>query len=199
MCALYVVCKVSGKECVKNFTDIMEVSCNNYILYNINNSYLTLQHYRNQPQAASHVYRSVLLKAGAVVGGRENTAPPPVCPPTPGRMAASSTVGQDGEERGDLIMFYNNVFLSLVQEFALRFSVKKSGVESNLPPLSPLPQLRANPSSPCRKVSDSHSVFIRPLKPMNAMHISQSPNKPLSYSFSRSPAKVDLNSFRNIC
>jgi len=170
MCALYVVCKVSGKECVKNFTDIME-------------------HYRNQPQAASHVYRSVLLKAGAVVGGRENTAPPPVCPPTPGRMAASSTVGQDGEERGDLIMFYNNVFLSLVQEFALRFSVKKSGVESNLPPLSPLPQLRANPSSPCRKVSDSHSVFIRPLKPMNAMHISQSPNKPLSYSFSRSPAK----------
>jgi len=104
-------------------------------------------------------------------------------------MAASSTVGLDGEERGDLIKFYNTVYLSLVQEFALRFSVKKSGAESNLPPLSPLPQLRANPSSPCRKVSDSHSVFIRPLKPTNMVQLSQSPIKTLSYSFSRSPAK----------
>eukprot|EP00092_Neocalanus_flemingeri_P022394 GFUD01024287.1.p1 GENE.GFUD01024287.1~~GFUD01024287.1.p1 ORF type:complete len:1025 (-),score=334.13 GFUD01024287.1:159-2831(-) len=170
MCALYIVCKVSGKECEKNFTDIMK-------------------HYRNQPQAASHVYRSVLLKPSAGAVGRENTAPPTTCPPTPGRMAASSTVGHDGEERGDLIMFYNTVYLSLVQEFALRFSVKKSGLECTLPPLSPLPQLRANPSSPCRKVSDSHSVFIRPLKPTNAVSISQSPIKPLSYSFSRSPAK----------
>ena len=25
MCALYIVCKVSGKECEKNFTDIMKV------------------------------------------------------------------------------------------------------------------------------------------------------------------------------
>ena len=73
-------------------------------------------------------------------------------------MAASSTVGQDGEERGDLIMFYNTVYLPLVQEFAVRFSVKKSGLENNLPPLSPLPQFSANPSSPSRKVSDSHSV-----------------------------------------
>ena len=36
-------------------------------------------------------------------------------PPTPGRCAASSTVGEDGEERGDLIKFYNAVFLPLVQ------------------------------------------------------------------------------------
>jgi len=171
MCALYIVCKVSGKDCEKNFTDIMK-------------------HYRNQPQASSHVYRSVLIKPGlSGGGGRESSAPQTTCPPTPGRMAASSTVHQDGEERGDLIMFYNTVYISLVQEFALRFSVKKSGIESNLPPLSPLPQLRANPSSPCRKVSDSHSVFIRPLKPTNMAQISQSPIKTLSYSFSRSPAK----------
>jgi len=170
MCALYIVCKVSGKDCEKNFTDIMK-------------------HYRNQPQAASHVYRSVLIKPGSAGTGSASSAPSATCPPTPGRMAASSTVSMDGEERGDLIKFYNTVYLELVQEFALRFSVKKSGAESNLPPLSPLPQLRANPSSPCRKVSDAHSVFIRPLKPTNMVQLSQSPVKTLSYSFSRSPAK----------
>lgn len=173
MCALYIVCKVSGKDATggeKNFTDIMK-------------------HYRNQPQAASHVYRSVLLKPGTLGGEKDYDATPPTCPPTPGRMAASSTVGQDGEERGDLIKFYNSVYLPLVQDFALRFSVKRNGQETNLPPLSPLPQLRANPSSPCRKVSDLHSVFIRPLKPNNTLHMNQSPIKPLSYTFSRSPAK----------
>ena len=66
MCVLYVVCKVSlnknafsltlflpcthlqvsGKAFEKNFTDIMK-------------------HYRNQPQATSHVYRSVLLAGKA--------------------------------------------------------------------------------------------------------------------------------------
>ena len=71
-------------------------------------------------------------------------------------MAASSTVGQDEE---DLIMFYNTVYLPIVQEVAVRFSVKKTGLEYNLPPLSPLPQFSANPSCPSRKVSDSHSVL----------------------------------------
>ena len=135
------------------------------------------------------MYRSVLIKPGVGAGSEDSAAPANACPPTPGRMANTSTVGQDGEERGDLIKFYNTVYLPLVQEYALKFSVKKSGTELNLPPLSPLPQLRANASSPCRKVSDTHSVFIRPLKPNNVQSISQSPIKKLSYSFSKSPAK----------
>merc|ERR1719414_1002823 len=152
-----------------------------------------MKHYRNQPQATSHVYRSVLL-AGKASSCSPSQQSGPISqsnpPPTPGRCAASSTVGEDGEERGDLIKFYNAVFLPLVQEYALRFK-KSSSVPGSMPPLSPLPQLRANPSSPCRKVSESHSVFTRPLKPTNgaqfALH--HSPVKPLSYSFSRSPAK----------
>jgi len=177
MCVLYVVCKVSGKAFEKNFTDIMK-------------------HYRNQPQATSHVYRSVLL-AGKASSGSPTQQSGPISqsnpPPTPGRCAASSTVGEDGEERGDLIKFYNAVFLPLVQEYALRFKRSSSSSQSgvNMPPLSPLPQLRANPCSPRRKVSESHSVFTRPLKPNNGLlqglHVS--PVKPLSYSFSRSPAK----------
>ena len=46
-----------------------------------------------------------------------------------------------------------------MQEFALKFRRQAS-----LPPLSPLPVLRANPASPCRKVSESHSLYIRYLK-----------------------------------
>merc|ERR1712130_900976 len=87
MCALYIVCKVSGKECEKNFTDIMK-------------------HYRNQPQAASHVYRSVLLARKATATSPQAPLSQANPPPTPGRCAASSTVGEDGEERGDLIKFY---------------------------------------------------------------------------------------------
>jgi len=166
MCALYIVCKVSGRLAEKNFTDIMK-------------------HYRNQPQAASHVYRSVLLARGE--GMCHVTPAPTTCPPTPGRMANSSTVDSRGEERGDLIKFYNTVYRPLVQEFALRF--KRGGEASDQPPLSPLPQLRAGrQASPCRKVSESHSVFIRPLKPQPSL-FNNSPAKPLSYSFSRSPAK----------
>ena len=41
MCAIYITCKVTGKD--RTFQEIMK-------------------HYRGQPQAASHVYRSVLLK-----------------------------------------------------------------------------------------------------------------------------------------
>ena len=170
---------MSGKAFEKNFTDIMK-------------------HYRSQPQATSHVYRSVLLSCQRAEGGGSQPHSPPSNnpPPTPGKMAGVSTVGEDGEERGDLIKFYNAVFLPLVQDYALRFKKSSSvGGGGAMPPLSPLPQLRANPSSPCRKVSESHSVFVRPLKPTNgtpfglqALH--HSPVKPLSYSFSRSPAKV---------
>lgn len=66
-------------------------------------------------------------------------------------MAASSTVGLDGEERGDLIKFYNTVYLSLVQEFALRFSVKKSGAESNLPPPLSLATVESQPLLPLQE------------------------------------------------
>ena len=171
-----------------------------------------------------------------------------VPPPTPTRMANSSTVGNDGTERGDLIMFYNtgkyfmvrqpklsygsfifsfhfstknntlwsifSVYMEKVQEFALKFRKQAS-----LPPLSPLPMLRAFPASPCRKVSENHSLYVRALKPETLATAGgpgigvggtatvigggiigasngrfTSPLKPvsLSYNFSSSPAKVPI-------
>ena len=94
-----------------------------------------------------------------------------------------------------------------LQEFSLKF---KKSRQNEAPPLSPLPKLRAHPQSPCRKISDNHSVYIRPLK-VNATdtvtYNAQSPHKPLTYSFSRSPAKVSnrtvwllrLNTISSIC
>merc|ERR1719188_379973 len=99
MCVLYLVCKIRGEH--KSFTDI-------------------LSHYRKfQPQAENHVYRSVLLTPGTGSSCKQDpdedppTAAPIQPPPTPSRMAFSSTVSKDGEVRGDLIKFFNSVFLEL--------------------------------------------------------------------------------------
>ena len=127
-----------------------------------------MKHYRNQPQAASHVYRSVLLHPKGSVetskpekSGEENSQPQKLSPPpTPTRPAATSTV-VDGEERGDLIKFYNIIFMDKLQTFALRF--KRSRAATDAPPLSPLPKLRAHPQSPCRKISDMHPVSGGPI------------------------------------
>ena len=170
MCSLYIVCKVVGQD--RNFTDVM-------------------RQYKTQPQAASHVYRSVLLgpkSDSAAPDKKEGKSDPSKPPPTPTKAANASTVA-DGEERGDLIKFYNDVFMHRLQEFGLKF---KRSRQAEAPPLSPLPKLRVTPQSPCRKVSENHSVFIRPLKqaPSDVVTFNpSSPHKPLSYSFSRSPAK----------
>ena len=71
-----------------------------------------MRHYRSQPQAASHVYRSVLLKP--VSAGQElasTAGNEPAKPQSPSKMAETSTVGTDGVERGDLIKFYNTGLL----------------------------------------------------------------------------------------
>jgi len=56
-----------------------------------------------------------------------------------------------------------------------------------------MPKMKNHPPpSPIRKVSDSHPVYIRPLKvnPQDEVVFQpKSPHRPLCYSFSRSPAK----------
>ncbi len=182
MCSLYIVCKVVQREMA--FADI-------------------LKQYKTQPQAASHVYRSVLLgqrsggEATAATTKDKSSGGSLNPPPTPSRMSNTSTV-MDGEERGNLIMFYNKIFMERLQKFCVKF--KSSTAQAEAPPLSPLPKLRVTPQSPCRKVSENHSVFIRPLKQTPGDVVSynpSSPHKPLSYSFSRSPAK-DLKAINEL-
>jgi hypothetical protein len=202
MCSVYIICKVAQSE--KTFTEIMRC-------------------YRLQPQAQSHIYRSVLCSkhrqgCGSSSNGTSTTSSPvpsdtdargedpkdgirssstlpitqpPSAPPTPTHLAGTGS-SYESEDRGDLIHFYNTIYVLRVKGFALKFS-GNGGQSENLT-LSPLPIPKNQPMSPYRRVSDKHAVFIRSLEPKV---VPSSPTQPLSYCFSRSPAK-DLRAINNM-
>ncbi|XP_073328313.1 retinoblastoma-like protein 2 isoform X2 [Pagrus major] len=75
--------------------------------------------------------------------------------------SSSSTVGE--EERGDLIHFYNNVYIKQMRHFALRYSAGSPSAAVETPPLCPYPTLRTG--SPRRMLlSSKHSIYISPHK-----------------------------------
>uniref|UniRef100_A0A8C5AYA7 Retinoblastoma-like 1 (p107) n=1 Tax=Gadus morhua TaxID=8049 RepID=A0A8C5AYA7_GADMO len=92
-------------------------------------------------------------------------------------------------ERGDLIQFYNTVFILKMKSFALRYATHDNRADA--PPLSPFPSVRAQPLSP-RRVSQRHSLYVSPHK--SASPSCSSPN-PYTYRFNRSPSKElsDIN------
>uniref|UniRef100_A0A8C8H6N8 Retinoblastoma-like protein 2 n=1 Tax=Oncorhynchus tshawytscha TaxID=74940 RepID=A0A8C8H6N8_ONCTS len=164
MCAVYVMTKVTKED--KSFQNIMKC-------------------YRSQPQASSSVYRSVLISGkkkrllGSSVGNTQNSptdnrsgdsSPVPMCSTStlpasqPGSIPSTPTLegGVVGEEeRGDLIHFYNRVYIKQMRHFALRYS--PSSPSAGSPPLCPYPSLRT--SSPRRVLlSHNHSIYISPHK-----------------------------------
>ncbi|CAH2217155.1 jg23960, partial [Pararge aegeria aegeria] len=119
--------------------------------------------YRQRPLADSHVYRSVLINRG-----NEEESP----------------------ERGDLINFYNKVYVKCMQTFALRFTGKHRD-ECSLSPLPAGRAGRAGRSPGGQRVSERHQLYVKPLTtPPNHQHH-------LTYRFSRSPAK-DLHAINNM-
>ncbi|CAH2089413.1 unnamed protein product [Euphydryas editha] len=117
--------------------------------------------YRQRPLADNHVYRSVLINKGN---------------------------GEESPERGDLINFYNKVYVKCMQNFALRFTGRH---ECSLSPL-PAGRARAGRWSPGgQRVSERHQLYVKPLTtPPNHHHL-------LTYQFSRSPAK-DLHAINTM-
>ncbi|KAJ3602793.1 hypothetical protein NHX12_030541, partial [Muraenolepis orangiensis] len=98
--------------------------------------------YRSQPQANSHVYPAEKANQG------------------------SGEVGPDQsgvEERGDLIQFYNSVFVLKMKGFALRYATHENRADA--PPLSPFPSVRAQPLSP-RRLSQSPSKELSDINRM---------------------------------
>ncbi|XP_036386946.1 retinoblastoma-like protein 1 [Megalops cyprinoides] len=158
LCAVYIVSKITKEE--RTFQDIMKC-------------------YRSQPQASSHVYRSVLL--------RKNTGEQPS---DENSMEVDPSVGgasESGEDRGDLIQFYNSVYVLRMKGFALRYAIPSADHRMEVPPLSPFPSVRAQPLSP-RRVSQRHSIYVSPHKNGSCV----TPNSAFTYKFSGSPSK-ELN------
>lgn len=109
--------------------------------------------YREQSHKKSHVYRSVYLRRNA-----------------------------GHEERGDIIKFYNDVYVSRMAEFVKSF---RSGTKMNeIVCLTPLPRAKYMLSSPKRQVSPNIKLFVSPLK---ADHFA-TPERH-TYHFNQSPAK----------
>uniref|UniRef100_A0A4W3HYJ7 Retinoblastoma-associated protein B-box domain-containing protein n=1 Tax=Callorhinchus milii TaxID=7868 RepID=A0A4W3HYJ7_CALMI len=119
LCAVYIMAKITKED--KSFTDIMKC-------------------YRSQPQASSHVYRSVLLKGGrrpdAEALGDEQMQEEPGCGDAAvqngSRLCAEAgsctgarlptLAGEVEVERGDLIKFYNTIYVNRIKCFALKYS-----------------------------------------------------------------------------
>ncbi|XP_030276760.1 retinoblastoma-like protein 1 isoform X1 [Sparus aurata] len=170
LCSVYIISKITKET--HTFHDIMKC-------------------YRSQPQASSHVYRSVLLRHTP----REQVADENMeVDPVSGGESAEKSNQVSGEansnqsaeeERGDLIQFYNSVFVLKVKSFALRYATNDNRADA--PPLSPFPSVRAQPLSP-RRVSQRHSLYVSPHKNSAACltpnsytyRINSSPSKELS-------------------
>lgn len=201
MCATYAISKVCKIE--RSSTFFQEI----------------MKSYRWQPQANIETYRSVLLAKpplkllddGATATNRPTSALSMATrSPRKGSSSVTSSPIKNGTgpasssgsissnssnqpplpERGDLIQFYNLVYLPQVRSLMVKFA---SLPDSSLN-LSPLPRMNANPISPWRRVSEKHSVYVQPLK---CNSLPASPGKPLCYNFNRSPAK-DLQDINNM-
>uniref|UniRef100_A0A8C9XBB7 RB transcriptional corepressor like 2 n=1 Tax=Sander lucioperca TaxID=283035 RepID=A0A8C9XBB7_SANLU len=193
MCAVYVMAKVTKED--RSFQNIMKC-------------------YRTQPQAVSDVYRSVLISGrrrhhsgsndsnkntspadtyrdiSPVPVRSSSTLPPPQPGSAPCTPNTSSSSVVDGEERGDLIHFYNNVYIKQLRGFAVRYSASSPST----PPLCPYPTLRTG--SPRRMLlSSKHSIYISPHKSGSAPTPPSARDKIYYYICSSPPTRLqEINS-----
>ncbi|KAM9296189.1 retinoblastoma-like protein 1 [Gastrophryne carolinensis] len=175
LCAVYIMAKITKEE--QLFQDIMKC-------------------YRNQPQAQSHVYRSVLLKRVPLAQKDDLGANQDVemvdCDSNDSRDAIHVAGGADDQsERGDLITFYNNVYVERVKSFALKYAIGNEQLVA-APPLSPFPSIKQQAGSP-RRVSQQHSIYVSPHKNTSCL---TPRTAALLYKFNGSPSKclMDINS-----
>ncbi|XP_072242879.1 retinoblastoma-like protein 2 isoform X2 [Leuresthes tenuis] len=175
MCAVYVTAKVTKED--RSFQNIMKCYRSQpQASSNVYRSVLISARRRRpsgtgDPNKLSSSADSSLDPAGGDISPvpirSSSTLPGPQpgsTPSTPTNRSSSSSTEREGEEeRGDLILFYNNVYIKQMRHFALRYSPSSpsAGVES--PPICPYPTLRTG--SPRRMLlSSRHSIYISPHK-----------------------------------
>jgi hypothetical protein len=170
MCSVYIVAKVLRKDVT--FQEIM-------------------RQYRHQPQAKSHVYRSVLLNNGHYNKTHSHTASDQASGHENESPINKTCDVPSVDSRGDIIQFYNKVFIDYVKDFVLQFAPGEDSQGKDLT-LSPLPVIKRSTVSP-RKISRSHQIFISPLK---QCHPSLSPLAK-TYVINKSPAS-DLQELNQV-
>lgn len=144
-----------------------------------------MRFYRSQPQAGSHIYRSVFIE---YIENEKDFAEQQVPqsqavqgPVHPNDLRGNGVV-HGKESRGDIIYFYNKIFVPKLQEFALRFG---TGVPRNELLLSPMPPDRVQNISP-KKISLYHDVYISPFLKQEQRNL----GKTFTFVFDKSPSKV---------
>ncbi|MGH0138793.1 UNVERIFIED_CONTAM: hypothetical protein FKN15_001755 [Acipenser sinensis] len=197
MCAIYVMTKVTKED--KSFQNIMKCyrtqpQANSSVYRSVlikgrrrrNSGSSDGSVRQNSPSRASKDKTS--RDSSPVLMRSSSTLPipqPSSAPPTPTRLTGANSDIE--EERGDLIQFYNSIYIKEIREFALRYSPNGdiTAGQAEVPPLSPYPSLRTG--CPRRVLlSQQHSVYISPHKNRGSL----SPRDKIFYYFSSSPSKV---------
>ncbi|EDS45670.1 retinoblastoma-family protein [Culex quinquefasciatus] len=177
MCAIYVFVKVT--KLPNTFTDIMKF-------------------YRIQPQSNSHVYRSVFIARTTPADQQQQqngetqrdevTVTRGIAPID----LAGVSMQHGSEERGDIIMFYNKVYVPLMQEFAIPFgNGDKRSLMLSPPPKTPSRSVMQSP----KQIDGRISLYITPMD-RKCADLKESPNS-VTYLIDRSPAK-DLDVINRI-
>ncbi|KAK5970732.1 Retinoblastoma-associated protein A domain protein [Trichostrongylus colubriformis] len=188
LCIVYVVCKANKADV--SFVDIMS-------------------HYRNQPQARSHIYRSVRVDSSICPSNgtsrREGVSSGDSSAASSQQLRSHSAVGPSPEKpvsldgsvpiavpttpepqstasghHVDLIVYYNKVFLPRVEEF-----MRDLSENSTLASLTPMPARRIPLGTPLKR-SLSDKVTVVPYSQMSYM---QRDTNTIRYRISQSPSR----------
>ncbi|XP_072574453.1 retinoblastoma-like protein 2 isoform X1 [Paramormyrops kingsleyae] len=195
MCAVYITAKVTKED--KSFQNIMrcyrtQPQANSSVYRSV------LISGRSRSHSGSSEHDGRQTSPGESGTRERNGSPVPVrssstlptprpesAPATPARLTGAPTGTQEEEEHGDLISFYNSVYVKQMRSFALRYSSGSWATQgAEAPPLSPYPSLRTG--SPRRVLlSHNYSIYISPHKNDSPL----SPRDKIFYYISTSPSK----------
>lgn len=182
MCAIFVTIRI--KKLQKTFKEIMHC-------------------YHNQPQATSAIYRSVFIRrapaegqpaANGVTDAVASTSTTTTtttngqnerrCPVD--EMAATS-VQYDRDEYGDIIKFYNEIYVQIVHSFTSKFCNNDMTHESLFLSPTPKSQPRNLQKSP-RQISDNINLYVSTTDRSTGSGVLDSPNI-RTYTFPASPGQ----------
>ncbi|XP_037061976.1 retinoblastoma-like protein 2 isoform X2 [Peromyscus leucopus] len=191
MCAIYVMAKVTKED--KSFQNIMrcyrtQPQARSQVYRSVlikgkrkrrNSGSSDSRSHQNSP---TELNKDRASRDSSPVMRSNSTLPvpqPSSAPPTPTRLTGANS-DMEEEERGDLIQFYNNIYIKQIQTFAMKYSQ----ANMDTPPLSPYPFVRTG--SPRRvQLSQNHPIYISPHKNEAML----SPGEKIFYYFSDSPSK----------